>query len=131
MNGYLVKYISTAVISAGLSPTTIPTIIVEYTEGNLTALQKIAGMTPAALQSIIAAALHAYTKSFTVVYLISLAFGVAAIIAALASTSNDHNLTSDIARKLQNTLLSTETSTESGMEKGTSEMRENVSVHNS
>lgn len=76
------------------------------------ALEAVPGVTPSILAAVAAAAKDAYKVAFQLNYLISLAFGGLAIIAACSVRSLDGHLNTSVARRLQH-LESTEAANES------------------
>lgn len=60
-------------------------------------------MTPQILQTVFDAAVSAFAKSYQLIYLVSLAFGVTTIIFALLVDGKalDEKMTTEISRKLQ------------------------------
>jgi hypothetical protein len=74
------------------------------TSGNLAAVQKVPGVTPAVLEAAQLTLLHTYENAFSLVYLVAIAFGGCAIIGALLLDGPRlyERMTSEVARKLQN-----------------------------
>jgi Fungal trichothecene efflux pump (TRI12) len=72
-----------AVAKAGLPLTVIPAFVEALVAQNLTAVSEIKGITPTILLAADAAVKESYTQGFRLIYLVSIAFGGAAIIASL------------------------------------------------
>jgi len=72
-----------AVAKAGLPITVIPAFVEALVAQNLTAVSEIKGITPAILLAADSAVKESYTQGFRLIYLVSIAFGGAAIIASL------------------------------------------------
>lgn len=75
--------VETAAIAAGLAPAEIPALIGDLVAQNITAIEAIPGITPTIIEAATAAVTEAYVQAFKKVYLVSIAFGGAAIIASL------------------------------------------------
>jgi Fungal trichothecene efflux pump (TRI12) len=72
-----------AVAKAGLPITQIPAFIIALVAQNKTAVGEIKGLTPAILLAASDAVKESYVEGFKMIYLVSIAFGGAAIIASL------------------------------------------------
>ena len=72
-----------AVAKAGLPITEIPAFITALVAQNLTAVSQIKGITPQILLSAQAAVTESYVQGFRMIYLVSIAFGGAAIISSV------------------------------------------------
>jgi hypothetical protein len=90
-------------LGAGISTEHIPALLQDIAYGNKAGILEIPGMTPQILQTIFEAAISAFTKSYQLIYLVSLAFGGTTIIFALLVDGKalDEKMTTDISRKLQ------------------------------
>ena len=75
--------VGTAVIEAGLPPLEVATFLQALVARNNTALAEIHGVTPAILLAAENAVNECYAEGFKHIYLVSIAFGGAAIIASL------------------------------------------------
>jgi len=75
--------VGTAVAEAGLPIAEIPQFIVALVAQNTTAIAQVKGITPKILIAAQAAVQDSYVQGFRMIYLVSLAFGGAAIIASL------------------------------------------------
>lgn len=89
--------------SAGLPITSIPSFIEALAAQNTAALATVPGVTPSVIEAATIATKYAYQRSFEVVYLVSLAFGLLCIIASLTIDGEklDAAMTDQIARKIQ------------------------------
>jgi type IV secretory pathway VirB2 component (pilin) len=103
LSSNLIKSVAPAAIKAGLPETSVPALILDIATGNAAAILQISGINPAILEATRPATLEAFTKSYQVIYLVSLAFGGCAIIASLCVDDQklSEKMTTDIARKLQ------------------------------
>lgn len=72
-----------AVAKAGLPITEIPAFITALVAQNLTAVSQIRGITPKILLTAQAAVTESYVQGFRMIYLVSIAFGGAAIISSV------------------------------------------------
>jgi hypothetical protein len=72
-----------AVAKAGLPITQIPAFIVALVAKNTTALGQIKGITPTILLAAQGAVQDSYVEGFRLIYLVSIAFGGAAVLASL------------------------------------------------
>jgi Fungal trichothecene efflux pump (TRI12) len=72
-----------AALSAGLPLDQVPTLLEDIVAQNTTALTLIPGITPTILLAVEGAVKDAYVQGFRKVYLVSIAFGGAAVIASL------------------------------------------------
>ena len=99
-------------MAAGLPEKSVPLLLEDIATGNQAGMLKIPGINNKIIQAATIGASKAYTNSYQIIYLVSLAFGGCAIIAALAVDGGrmDEVMTSEIARKLQITGDKTRTS---------------------
>jgi len=72
-----------AAIKAGLPPSELTAFVTDLVAKNATAIAGLKGVTPAVLQAAEAAVNASYVQGFKLIYLVSIAFGGAAIIASL------------------------------------------------
>ncbi|KIW00482.1 uncharacterized protein PV09_08005 [Verruconis gallopava] len=93
----LPKYVTPAATNAGLPPSSLPELFKALTTGNFTS---VPGITPEITAAAAAANQTAYTESFKVVYLVSLAFGGLGIIASLNAPNVEKFFTENIPRRL-------------------------------
>lgn len=99
----LVSYVAPAALEAGLPESSLTDLFTAIAAGTTSALLSVPGITPDILGAISSAVQLAYNKAFLVVYLVSIAFGACAIIAALVIDPSKMagKMTTNIARKLQ------------------------------
>ncbi|EXJ63305.1 uncharacterized protein A1O5_11626 [Cladophialophora psammophila CBS 110553] len=97
------KWVVPAILEAGLPPKSVVGFLTALSGGNLPALEKISGVTPAVIEAATTAALRSYENAFQLIYLVSIAFGCCATVAALLLDSKKlaERMTPDVARKLQ------------------------------
>lgn len=93
------KYVSQAATNAGLAPSSVPDLLKGLTSGNFST---VAGLNPHILSLATDAYKTAYSESFKMVYLASLAFGGVAVVAAFFTPNMEHKFNDQIARRLQN-----------------------------
>jgi hypothetical protein len=72
-----------AAIKAGLPPSELTAFVTDLVAKNATAIAGLKGVTPAVLQAAEAAVNASYVQGFKLIYLVSIAFGGAAIIASV------------------------------------------------
>jgi len=86
-----------------LSQTAAIQLLGALTTSNTTAIESVPGITPSIIAAATTATKAAYQKSFEIVYFVSIAFGVVAIITATVVSNKKLNeaMTPEIARKLQ------------------------------
>ena len=82
-----------SVEAAGLPSSSVPALFVAVTNGTAAALNDVPGINKVILAALGDAIKNAYSSSFKVVYLSSLAFGGVSIIAAFFATDVDKYLT--------------------------------------
>jgi hypothetical protein len=75
--------VEAATVAAGLNPAELPALIGDLVAQNTTAIEAIPGITPLIIEAAQGAVAEAYVLGFRKVYLVSIAFGGAAIIASL------------------------------------------------
>lgn len=75
--------VGTAVLKAGLPPGQVATFILALVAQNTTAIGEIKGLTPTILAAATEAVKQSYVEGFRLIYLVSIAFGGAAIISSL------------------------------------------------
>jgi hypothetical protein len=92
--------LSSAAEETGLPTSSIPQLITAFTSGNTTLIESVPGITPDVIAAASTAMKDAYSASFRVVYLASIAFGAFAIFWSFFTTDVDHLMTNDVARKL-------------------------------
>ncbi len=86
-----------------MSQTAAIQLLGALTTSNTTAIESVPGITPSIIAVATTAAKAAYQKSFEIVYFVSIAFGIVAIITAIVVSNKKLNeaMTPEIARKLQ------------------------------
>jgi hypothetical protein len=83
LHDVLPSTVGIAVAKAGLPITQIPTFIMALVAKNMTALAQVKGITPQILLAAQGAVKDSYVEGFRLIYLVSIAFGGAAIVASL------------------------------------------------
>jgi len=96
LNGYIPKYVGAAAAEAGLSAQSLTEVLSGFEIGKFT----FPGITSEVVNSLYSAYQKAYSKSFQVVYLASVAFGICAIVAAFFSPNMEHRFDGQVARRL-------------------------------
>lgn len=93
-----------AILGTGVSTSTAIALTHALASGNVTAVSSIPGVTPEAIAAGMSALKIALIRSYQTLYYISVAFGAAILILALALKSNliQSRLTTEIPRRLQN-----------------------------
>jgi hypothetical protein len=94
-------HVRKAAIAAGFDADSLPKAVAAAEAGTEAAYKAVPGLTPSIEKAIKLAVRAANVKSFRTMFLISLAFGLTAILASWFIGNMDHHLTSDVARKLQ------------------------------
>lgn len=94
---YIPRYVTPAVIDAGLPQSSLPALFAGITLGDFSA---VPGISPEIIAVVGEQVKHAYSLAFRTVYLCTLPFGVLLIIAALLSPNVEKYLTDEVARKL-------------------------------
>lgn len=94
----LPQYVIPVVLDAGLPTSSVPSLLAGITSGSY---DNVPGITSTIAELAAAAGKVAYSKSFFLVFLTTLPFGVLSIGAALASPDIEDYLTDDVARRLQ------------------------------
>ena len=92
------KYVVPAAIQAGLPTSDALALLQGLAEGNLTA---VPDTTPRIIAAAVAANKEAYSQSFKMVFLSSIAFGVCALVSALLIPNLEEKFTGVVARKLR------------------------------
>lgn len=82
---------------AGIKPDAIPTLLAGFTTGSFA---NVPGLTPQILATVTEAYKTAFSKAVQIIYLISIAFGVLAIIGTIVSPDTESRFTSDVARRM-------------------------------
>lgn len=101
LNQYTPKDVSAAVLQSGLPESSLPAFLTAFTASNSTTLADIPGSNSTILAAAATGLQNAYSDSFKIVYLATIAFGGCAIIAALFAPNMDDKMTDEVARKLQ------------------------------
>lgn len=91
------KYVVPAAEEAGLRASSVPSLIKGLASGNLTA---VAGISPSITAASTVAYKVAYSQSFKVVYLASIAFGLLSVAAAVLTPNLESRFNDEVARKL-------------------------------
>ncbi|OAL37367.1 hypothetical protein AYO20_03216 [Fonsecaea nubica] len=89
----LAPRVAEAAVGAGLNPDNLESFIVALTTGSTAALGAIPNITPAIINTGAEAIKSVHSDAFRLVYLVSIAFGGIAIIAAAFVKNVDHKLT--------------------------------------
>ncbi|KAJ9645542.1 hypothetical protein H2204_001122 [Knufia peltigerae] len=89
----LATKVASAVIRAGLPPAMVEPFIAALVTGQIDSLGTMEGVTPAIIAAGVDAQRYVYADGFRTVFLVSIAFGVLACIAAAFVSSVDHKLT--------------------------------------
>jgi hypothetical protein len=95
---YIPQYVAPAAVDAGLPESSLPALFTGLTAGSFTS---VPGISPSIIEAVIHATRAAYAKSFYVIYLSMLPFGVLLLVAAFFRPNVEDYLTNDVARKLQ------------------------------
>lgn len=90
-----------AALLAGLDADAVPNAIAAAEAGTEAAYEAVPGLTPSIEKAIKLAVQAANVQSFRTMFLVSLAFGLTAILASWFIGNLDGHLTDDVARKLQ------------------------------
>lgn len=96
---YIPRYVTPAVLGAGLPESSLASLFAGITAGDFSAVE---GITPEIVAVTGEAVKHAYSLAFRTVFLCTLPFGVLLIIAAVLSPNVERYLTDEVARKLHN-----------------------------
>ncbi|EXJ73462.1 uncharacterized protein A1O5_03223 [Cladophialophora psammophila CBS 110553] len=96
----LAPELAAAVIAAGLPKSQVEAFIAAFISGSPTALESIEGVTPGVLAAAATAAKYVFADAYKLLYLVTLSFGVPAIVAAALSRSCDDKLTSQVPVRL-------------------------------
>jgi len=96
LDTYIPRYVGTAATEAGLSSQTLSEILNGFSVGQLT----FPGINSEVISTLYAGYQTAYAKSFRVVYLASISFGICSIIAAAFSPNMAHRFDGQVARRL-------------------------------
>jgi heme A synthase len=114
----LVSYVVPAALETGLSQSSLTDLFTTRAARRASALEAVPGITPGILGAVSVAMQLAHSKTFQVVYLVSIAFGACAIIAALVIDPSKmaDKMTTDIAQKFQGVGRKEESDLEETME---------------
>lgn len=93
----IAKYVVPAAENAGLPESSIPSLVKGLASGNLTA---VPGINQAITSASKASYKVAYSQSFKVVYLTSIAFGLLSVAAAILTPNLENRFNDEVARKL-------------------------------
>ena len=94
---YLGTIFVPAAEKAGIAADQIPALLAGFTTGSFTDVE---GLTPEMLETCTIAYQTAFSHAVRIVYLISIAFGVLAIIGALISPNPDSQFTTQVSRRM-------------------------------
>lgn len=94
---YIPKYVTPAVLDAGLPESSLTALFAGITAGNFSAVE---GITPEILTVVGTQVKYAYSLSYRTVYLCTLPFGVLLLGAALLTPNVEVYMTDEVARKL-------------------------------
>ncbi|KAF2006282.1 fungal trichothecene efflux pump [Amniculicola lignicola CBS 123094] len=95
---YIPRYVTPAVLNAGLPESSLPALFAGITLGNFSA---VPGISPEIIAATGEQVKHAYSLAFRTVFLCTLPFGALLLIAAVLSPNVEKYLTDEVARKLQ------------------------------
>ncbi|KAM0346737.1 hypothetical protein ACHAP4_011649 [Fusarium culmorum] len=98
---YLPKLIAQAAVGAGLPPTSLEDFMTTFLGRDPSAAAQLPGVNAAVMKAAAEAAKLAYYKSFRLVWLVTIPFGVAGIIAALVTADQSHKLVDSTAITLK------------------------------
>lgn len=88
------------VLAAGLPATSVEELLEAIASGSVSTLEAVPGVSENIIGVAVASTKLAYTKSFELIFLVSIAFGGAAVIAACFSPKIEDRLTHDVVRRL-------------------------------
>ncbi|KAJ5937122.1 hypothetical protein N7466_003572 [Penicillium verhagenii] len=100
--------VSAAALDAGLPKSSLAQLLTAVSTGSATATEAVPGITENIILVVTNATKTAYSQAFRTVFLASIAFGGAAIVAALLSVPMDDKLNNAVAAKLSGTEASQE-----------------------
>ncbi|KAK3672123.1 hypothetical protein LTR78_008094 [Recurvomyces mirabilis] len=89
-----------AVVQAGVPSASIPGFLAALAQGDIAALQSVPGVTTQAIEVGVATLREAYAKTFKIVWLGTLAFGLLAVAASCFTKDLDEKLSHDVVRRL-------------------------------
>ncbi|KAH0831572.1 hypothetical protein AYO21_01776 [Fonsecaea monophora] len=101
LSGHISGDVVPTIVQAGLPVSSVESFVGALTAGNAAAMSKIPGVTPSIIATAATALKDAYSKSFAMVFLASIAFGGCAIIAALFVPNVDDKMTHEVVRRLE------------------------------
>ena len=96
--------VTSAALHAGLPESSVPLVFEAITNGTVAAMDAVPGITPAIEGAVANAVKSAYSASFGTVYLVSIAFGAAAVIASLFTSNIDQFMTNYVSRRIRGTV---------------------------
>jgi len=103
----LPKDVTEAAVSAGLPPSSVDAVLGAITNGTAAAMDAIPGINANIKEAVGDAVKTAYSSSFSTVYLVSIAFGGAAILASIFTKDIDQYMTNYVSRRI-NGVVATE-----------------------
>jgi hypothetical protein len=89
-----------ALITAGLPIDSVAEFLSAFQAGSADAVGAVSGVTPKILYVAKTGSKEIYSDAFTVVYLVTLAFGGFAVVASFWTPSIESRLTNEVARQL-------------------------------
>ena len=92
--------VAPALFEAGLPKTSIPTFITALSAGDLADLTKVPGVTKKIIEVGVVALQGAYSNAFTLVFLVTIAFGGISTIAAFFTPSIEKYYSNDVMRRI-------------------------------
>jgi hypothetical protein len=99
----LPKDVSSAALGAGLPETSLTDLLEAVSAGTTSAMEAVPGINENIMTAVFNAVKTAYSQSFRTVFLVSIAFGGLAVVAAFASVPVDEKLDNAVAAKLSGT----------------------------
>lgn len=95
---YLPRYVTPAILAAGLPSSSLPSLYAGITAGNFTA---VPGITPQIIAIVGAETQRAYFSAFHVVFYATIPFGVLLVVAACFVPNMEKFLHNNVAKRLQ------------------------------
>lgn len=100
----LPKSVAEAAAGAGLPATSVPATLEAVANGTASALAAVPGISPSIIAAVENGLKTAYSESFKTVYLVTIAFGGLALIAAVFTSNIDHLLDGYVSRRIGGTV---------------------------
>jgi len=92
--------VAESVVPLGFKLQDLSALIMALSSGSQTALMKVPGISPRIISSAVYAIKDSYAEGFKLIYLISIAFGSVALLAAIGTKNIDDTLTDHLAVEL-------------------------------